>query len=102
MGNLGDFPFKNPDEVRFGKPALFVRGTKSKYVPDEAIPIIGKFFPSFRMVDIDAGHWVTSEKPEEFRQGEFFFPFIYLHFFRVETFEYDMYPCGICNALNED
>lgn len=74
MDNLGDFPFKNPDDVRFNKPALFVRGTKSKYVPDEAIPIIGKFFPRFRMVDIDSGHWVTSEKPEEFRHGVFAYP----------------------------
>jgi hypothetical protein len=24
------------------------------------------------MVDIDCGHWVTSEKPEDFRQGMLF------------------------------
>lgn len=66
---LGDFPYKNPGEVRFEKPALFVRGTQSKYVPDEALPIIGQFFPLFKLVDIDAGHWVISEKPELFRQG---------------------------------
>ncbi|KAI1391138.1 alpha/beta-hydrolase [Hypoxylon trugodes] len=66
LDNLGDFPFKNPGEVRFEKPALFVRGTRSKYVPDEVIPLIGQFFPRFRMVDIEAGHWVISEKPEEF------------------------------------
>ncbi|KAK5630703.1 hypothetical protein RRF57_006418 [Xylaria bambusicola] len=66
LDNLGDFPFRNPDEVRFEKPALFVRGTQSKYVPDEAIPIIGRFFPRFELVDIDAGHWVISEKPAEF------------------------------------
>lgn len=66
---LGDFPYKNPDDMRFGKPALFVRGTQSKYVPDEALPIIGQFFPLFKLVDIDAGHWVISEKPEEFRQA---------------------------------
>jgi len=66
LDNLGDFPFKDPNQARFVKPALFVRGTKSRYVPDEAIPIIGQFFPRFQMVDIDAGHWVTSEKPQEF------------------------------------
>ena len=66
---LGDFPYKNPDEMRFDRPALFVRGTQSKYVPDEALPIIGRFFPLFKLVDIDAGHWVISEKPELFRQG---------------------------------
>ncbi|KAF4617049.1 hypothetical protein G7Y89_g15101 [Cudoniella acicularis] len=68
LDNLGDFPFKNPGEVRFEKPALFVRGTKSKYIPDEALPIIGQFFPRFELADIDAGHWVISEQPEAFRQ----------------------------------
>jgi len=68
LDNLGDFPFKNPEEVRFEKPALFVRGTRSKYVPDEALPIIGRFFPMFELADIDAGHWVISEQPEAFRR----------------------------------
>ncbi|KAI1863724.1 hypothetical protein JX265_003860 [Neoarthrinium moseri] len=66
LDNMGDFPFKDPEKVRFEKPALFVRGTKSKYVPDEVIPLIGRFFPRFSMVDVDAGHWVISEKPEAF------------------------------------
>jgi hypothetical protein len=39
-------------------------------VADEMLPTIGRFFPGFRVVDIDAGHWVISEKPEEFREGE--------------------------------
>jgi hypothetical protein len=69
LDNLVDFPFKAPEEVRFVKPALFVRGTQSHYIPDEALPIIGRFFPRFELVDIDAGHWVISEKPELFRRG---------------------------------
>ncbi|KFY39404.1 hypothetical protein V494_04006 [Pseudogymnoascus sp. VKM F-4513 (FW-928)] len=69
LGHLGDFPYRNPDEARFEKPALFVRGTQSPYIPDEAIPTIGRFFPRFRLVDIDAGHWVIAEKPELFRQA---------------------------------
>jgi len=73
LDNLGDFPFKDPGEVRFEKPALFVRGTKSHYVPDEALPIIGQFFPRFELVDIDAGHWVISEQPEAFRQGMYWY-----------------------------
>jgi pimeloyl-ACP methyl ester carboxylesterase len=70
LDNLGDFPYKNPNEIRFEKPALFVRGTQSKYVPDDVLPLIGQFFPKFRLVDIDAGHWLISEQPEAFRQGE--------------------------------
>ncbi|KAK6584345.1 hypothetical protein PZA11_002569 [Diplocarpon coronariae] len=69
LGHLGDFPFKDPGAVRFEGPALFVRGTQSKYVPDEALPAIGEFFPRFRLADVDCGHWVISEKPEEFRQA---------------------------------
>lgn len=69
LGHLGDFPYKDPSQVRFEKPTLFVRGTQSKYIPDEVLPVIGQFFPMFECVDIDCGHWVISEKPEEFRQG---------------------------------
>ncbi|EPE09681.1 abhydrolase domain-containing protein [Ophiostoma piceae UAMH 11346] len=69
LDNMGDFPYKDPSAIRFNKPALFVRGTKSKYVADEALPIIGQFFPKFELVDIDAGHWVISESPEAFRQA---------------------------------
>ena len=69
LDNLGDFPFKNPSEVRFEKPALFVRGTRSKYVPDEVLPLIGQFFPRFRLVDVDAGHWLISEQPEADRKS---------------------------------
>jgi pimeloyl-ACP methyl ester carboxylesterase len=70
LDNLGDFPYKNPGEVRFEKRALFVRGKHSKYVPDEALPIIGQFFPRFELSDIDAGHWLISEAPEAFREGK--------------------------------
>lgn len=72
MHKLGDFPFKRPQDYRFEKPSLFVRGTKSNYIADDAIPAIGEFFPCFRLVDVDAGHWLISENPEAFRQGEFF------------------------------
>ncbi|KAK8917619.1 Abhydrolase domain-containing protein [Metarhizium anisopliae] len=69
LAHLGDFPYKNTQEQRFKKPALFVRGTKSRYVADDVLPAIGEFFPRFRLVDIDAGHWLISEQPEAFRQA---------------------------------
>ncbi|KAG5361369.1 Abhydrolase domain-containing protein [Yarrowia sp. E02] len=65
LGYLGDWPFFSED-VRFTKPTLFIRGTKSKYVADEFMPAIGQFFPNFEIKDIDCGHWVISQKPEEF------------------------------------
>lgn len=69
LDKMADFPFKDPDAVRCDKPALFVRGQKSHYVPDEMLPVIGRFFPKFACADVDAGHWLISEKPEEFRKG---------------------------------
>jgi pimeloyl-ACP methyl ester carboxylesterase len=70
LDNMADFPFNYPDETRYGGPTLFVRGTKSHYVADEMLPIIGRFFPRFLIADVECGHWVISEKPEEFRKGE--------------------------------
>ncbi|RMD43133.1 hypothetical protein DV735_g2032, partial [Chaetothyriales sp. CBS 134920] len=67
LPGLGDFPFRDPAAVRYPGPTLVVRGTRSLYVSDESLPVIGAFFPAFELVDVDCGHWVTSEKPEEFR-----------------------------------
>lgn len=69
LDKLGDFPFKDPDEARWGGPTLIVRGTNSHYVADDMLPLCGRFFPKFELASIESGHWVISEKPEEFRQG---------------------------------
>ena len=69
LDDMADFPFTDPDATRFNKRALFIRGTRSHYVSDETLPIIGRFFPRFELADIDSGHWVISEKPEEFIKG---------------------------------
>ena len=72
LDKMGDFPFKDPEATRFDGPALFIRGTQSHYVADEMLPLVGRFFPRFEVKDVDCGHWVISEKPEEFRQGAWF------------------------------
>jgi pimeloyl-ACP methyl ester carboxylesterase len=69
LGSMSDFPFRDPDQTRYEGPTLFVRGTKSHYVADESLPLVGRFFPCFELLDIESGHWVISEKPEEFRRG---------------------------------
>lgn len=53
-------------QLRWTGPTLIVRGTQSEYVPDEVIADIGQFFPNFEIRDIDAGHWVISEQPQQF------------------------------------
>ncbi|KAL8843086.1 MAG: hypothetical protein Q9170_000216 [Blastenia crenularia] len=69
LGNMGDFPFKNSEEARYKGPTLFIRGTRSHYVPDDVLPVIGGFFPNFTICDIDCGHWVISEQPEAFKEA---------------------------------
>ncbi|KAF1993542.1 alpha/beta-hydrolase [Amniculicola lignicola CBS 123094] len=69
LDDMADFPFTNPDEHTFTKPSLFIRGTRSHYITDETLPIIGRFFPRFQLTDIEAGHWVISENPVDFRKA---------------------------------
>jgi pimeloyl-ACP methyl ester carboxylesterase len=69
LSNMADFPFKDPQAHQYKGPTLVVRGTKSHYVADEALPVIGAFFPRFELLDVDCGHWVMSERFEEFRKG---------------------------------
>jgi pimeloyl-ACP methyl ester carboxylesterase len=66
---MADFPYRDPDEARYEGPALFVRGTESHYIADETLPLIGRFFPRFELLSFECGHWVMSEKFEEFRRG---------------------------------
>ena len=66
---MGDFPFKNPETARFDGPTLFIRGTKSRYIADDVLPLIGQFFPRFILQSIESGHWVISENPKAFGRG---------------------------------
>ncbi|OCT54793.1 Abhydrolase domain-containing protein IMO32 [Cladophialophora carrionii] len=69
LANMADFPFKDPHANQYKGPTLVVRGTKSHYVADETLPVIGAFFPRFELLDVDCGHWVMSERFDEFRSG---------------------------------
>lgn len=58
-------PVESPDP--FDKPALFLRGGASDYVPDADIPLIEKLFPLAKVKTIENGsHWLHTEYPEAF------------------------------------
>ena len=58
----------------YDKDALFVRGEKSDYIPDEDIDTINTLFPQARIVTVaGAGHWLHAEKQEEFSKLVFDF-----------------------------
>ena len=67
---MGDFPFRDPVAACHKGPTLFVRGTRSHYVPDDVLPVIGQFFPRFNIQDIDCGHWIMTERPDLFKLGK--------------------------------
>ncbi|MES1222872.1 MAG: alpha/beta fold hydrolase [Bacteroidota bacterium] len=50
----------------FAKPALFVRGARSRYIRDEDRTHIKEVFPKSSLITMDTGHWVQAEKPVEF------------------------------------
>ncbi|GJJ78962.1 hypothetical protein EMPS_11321 [Entomortierella parvispora] len=65
LEKLGQFDFV-PGVDKFDGKTLFIRGVKSKYIQEKEINLIHSFFPNARIEDMDTGHWVHAEKPEEF------------------------------------
>ncbi|BAE55868.1 unnamed protein product [Aspergillus oryzae RIB40] len=68
LSEMANFPYAESSSATYDGPTLFVRGTKSRYVSDDTIPAIKKFFPKAQIADVEAGHWLISENPEAFRQ----------------------------------
>jgi len=63
LGNIGlDLQFPGT----FDKPALFIRGSRSKYIANEDWTRITEVFPKAELETMDTGHWVQAEKPQEF------------------------------------
>ena len=50
-------------------PVLWVAGSESDYVSEAQLPLMSQLFPRVELRTVQgAGHWVHSEKPEEFEQ----------------------------------
>jgi pimeloyl-ACP methyl ester carboxylesterase len=63
LGNVGlDLQFQGT----YDKPTLFIRGRRSRYVPDSDWTRIKEIFPQAELETMDTGHWVQAEKPQEF------------------------------------
>ena len=73
LDDLGGFPVEEVGDVQFKKPVLVIRAMQSHYIPNYALPVIQHYFPHARVVEIDCGHWVITEKPEEARRGLYFY-----------------------------
>ncbi len=57
-------------DAPFPKPALFVRGERSRYVGESDFGLIRRLFPCAEFCMIaGAGHWVHADAPEEFARN---------------------------------
>ncbi|KZO96667.1 alpha/beta-hydrolase [Calocera viscosa TUFC12733] len=64
--DIGDFPYAPDGTHTWGGRTLFVKGDRSKYINRHNIPLITTYFPRAVLESLDTGHWVHSEKPQEF------------------------------------
>lgn len=56
-----------PDQARFEKTTLFLKGDRSEYIGEEDETIIRNHFPNVQIETIsNAGHWLHAENPEAF------------------------------------
>lgn len=56
-----------PPHAIFDGPVLFIRGGRSDYVTDEALPLVHEHFPHARVETLPgAGHWLHAEQPQAF------------------------------------
>ncbi|KAF8960026.1 Alpha/Beta hydrolase protein [Flammula alnicola] len=70
---LGSFPYRynaaaNSVPTTWDGPTLVVKGTKSAYINHKNKPALQAFFPNMHLDELDTGHWVHAEKPNEFRK----------------------------------
>ncbi|KAI0359938.1 alpha/beta-hydrolase [Trametes cingulata] len=63
---IGGFPY-SPGERTWDGPTLFIKGEKSKYINRHNLDAAKAFFPNMVLETLDAGHWVHSERPNEFK-----------------------------------
>ncbi|KAG6369695.1 Alpha/Beta hydrolase protein [Boletus reticuloceps] len=64
---IESFPYV-PGERAWSGHALFVKGSKSKFINRHNKPLIKDFFPESAIEELDAGHWIHAEMPNEFKK----------------------------------
>ncbi|KAH0833361.1 hypothetical protein J3R83DRAFT_12462 [Lanmaoa asiatica] len=64
---IESFPYV-PGEQAWNGQALFVKGSKSKFINRHNKPLIKNFFPESTVEELDTGHWIHAEMPNEFKK----------------------------------
>lgn len=67
MPQISAFPSR--EGQAFPGESLFVRGSESDYIPDQALPEIKRLFPAARLATVTgASHWLHHEQPQRVTQ----------------------------------
>jgi len=68
LKEIGGFPYDPSAEgPAYQGDTLFIKGSRTDlYLKEKYKKRIEGFFPHYQWSEIDAGHWVASEKPHEF------------------------------------
>ncbi|RZF39804.1 hypothetical protein LSTR_LSTR000452 [Laodelphax striatellus] len=61
--------FPLPENAHYDGQTLFVIGKRSDFVKPEEHGEIRRIFPKVKFLELDAGHWVHADKPQEFIEG---------------------------------
>ncbi|KAF9223327.1 alpha/beta-hydrolase [Gyrodon lividus] len=64
---IESFPYA-PGERAWNGHTLFVKGTKSKFINWHNESLIKCFFPESTIEELDTGHWIHAEMPNEFKK----------------------------------
>jgi len=64
---IESFPYA-PGERAWNGHTLFVKGTKSKFINRYNKPLIKDFFPESTIEELDTGHWIHADMPNEFKK----------------------------------
>ncbi|XP_022188390.2 protein ABHD11 [Nilaparvata lugens] len=61
--------FPLPENAHYDGQTLFVVGKQGDFVKPEEHDEIRRIFPKVKFLELDAGHWVHADKPQEFIAG---------------------------------
>ncbi|KAH7928116.1 alpha/beta-hydrolase, partial [Leucogyrophana mollusca] len=64
--HIESFPYAPGERIWEGH-TLFVKGTRSSFINHKNIPFIRQCFPNTSLEELDTGHWVHAERPNEFK-----------------------------------
>ena len=67
LPGLGAFPIDGTadDAPHFDNPALFIKGSRSRYIQEKHLRAMKRLFPKMQLVELEGSHWIHVDQPVE-------------------------------------